>query len=172
MRQLSLAIWLAAASLGAAELDSNTVTVSATRTLNAQPDQAVFIVNLLASPDAGLDDVLARLNGSGITAAQLSSVSTQYGSAVPGGAMAPNSLWTFTVTVSFSKMKDTVTALAQAASSLGSIQGSRILTFSVVGTQNSPDRLASQPCPMTALISDARRQADSMAAAAGMRAGA
>jgi len=32
--------------------------------------------------------------------------------------------------------------------------------------------LASQPCPMTALISDARRQADSMAAAAGMRAGA
>jgi hypothetical protein len=76
------------------------------------------------------------------------------------------------VTVSFSKMKDTVTALSQAAASLGSIQGSRTLAFSVAGTQNSPDLLASQPCPMTALISDARRQADAMAAAAGMRTGA
>jgi hypothetical protein len=99
-------------------------------------------------------------------------VSTQYGSAVPGGTTTTNSLWTFTVTVSFSKMGDTVTALSQAASSLGSIQGSRTLTFSVVGTQNSPDLLASQPCPMTALISDARRQADAMAAAAGVRTGA
>jgi uncharacterized protein YggE len=42
-----------------------------------------------------------------------------------------------------------------------------VLTFFVSGTQVS----TTPSCPLPALVSDARKQADSMAAAAGMRAG-
>src|SRR5579862_2598794 len=64
-----------AASMLFAQLESNTVTVTATRTVTVQPDQVVFTVSVLSPPTASIDDVLAMLQGSGITASQFSGVS-------------------------------------------------------------------------------------------------
>ena len=169
MRTITL-ILMAAAVVSAADLDNNTLTVTATRTLNIQPDQALVSVNLVVARDAGLDDVLAKLNGTGITAANLTSVSQVLGSTAAAGG--PYSEWMFSVQVPFSNLKSTLAALIQAQASLGQISGSNALSYYISGTQVSADAQAAQPCPFTALVSDARRQADTMAAAAGMRTGA
>jgi uncharacterized protein YggE len=170
MRTIMVAIWLAA-SLGAAQLDPNTVTVTAVRTLTVQPDQVVFLVNFLTAQDSGLDDVLAKLKGTGITAAQLAGVgSAEF--ARTNGRSNPVSLWSFILPVSFDKMQDTMKALLQAQSAAGSQTGGQALTFSTAGVRISPEQQAAQQCPLPALVSDARRQADAMAAAAGMRTGA
>jgi len=173
MRTLSLAILLAAKSLCAATLDNNTVTVTATRTINLQPDQVLFYVSVLTLQDAGLDDVLAKLKGTGITGEHLNGVSPAYVSAIPSGAVNPaTALWTFILPVSFANMKQTMLALAQAQSGLGSLQGAQVLTYSAFETRYSQEAQAAQPCPLSALVSDARKQADVMAAAAGMKTGA
>ena len=163
-------ILIAAMALSAADLDDNTVTVTATRTPNVQPDLALVSVNLVVAQDAGLDDVLAKLNGTGIAAANLTSVSQAFGLTAAAGG--PYSEWMFSVQVPFTNLKSALAALTQAQAGAGSISGSNALTFYVSGTQVSTDAQAAQPCPFTALVSDARRQADSMAAAAGMRTGA
>jgi len=161
---------LFAARLAAADLDSNSVTVTATRTVSAQPDQVALSVDLLATPDVALDDVLARLKGSGITAADLNGVYTSYGVQY----VAANRFldWNFNLNVAFTKMKDTLKALKALQTSIPAIQDSPALTFSVTGTRYSADALAAQSCPLPALVSDARRQADAMASAAGMKTGA
>ncbi len=51
------------------QLDSNSVTVSASQSVNLQPDQVLFGLSLTTSLNATLDDVLAALKGSGITIA-------------------------------------------------------------------------------------------------------
>jgi len=167
MRKLLLAISLAAASAGAASLDNNTVTVTANRTVTLQPDQVLLYVSVLTAQDAGLDDVLAKLKGSGITAEFLNGVSPAFGGAITGARNPAFSIWSFIVPAPFTKMKDTLAALAQIQQSLGTMQGSQVLTFNAVGTRYSPELQAAQPCALPALVADARRQADVMAGAAG-----
>ena len=82
MRRILLVMLLAAASVCAASLDNNTVTVTANRALSLQPDQVSLYVTVLTAQDAGLDDVLAKLKGTGITAEFLNSVSPGFGSAI------------------------------------------------------------------------------------------
>jgi uncharacterized protein YggE len=169
MRKIFVGVLLAG-SLAAANLDPNTVTVTATRPLSIQPDQALIYISLMASQDAGLDDVLAKLKPAGVTAANLSGVGGPISNPFPVDASFAQ--WYFLLPLPFTTMKDTVTVLTQLQTSLGSVQGSQALTFSVVGTQISDDARAAQPCPLAALVSDARKQADAMAAAAGIRTGA
>src|SRR5437016_5851611 len=68
----SLFVTFAALAFG--QLDSNTVTVTASRTSNPQPDQAVFVVTVQSGLSTTLGDVLAALQGSGITLADFSGV--------------------------------------------------------------------------------------------------
>jgi len=171
-----LVVLASAAALSAAALDDNTVTVTATRTLNIQPDQVLLYVNLI-SQDGGLNDVLTKLHGTGITAANLTSVQpeqTVYDplTGVPSEPLNPTSVWNFLVRLSFAQLKSSVAALTQAQAGLKPVGGLQALSYYIAGTQVSADAQAAQPCPLTALVSDARRQADSMAAAAGMRTGA
>jgi hypothetical protein len=79
--------------------DQNALTVTATRAINVQPDQASFSVEVKSTGLTGLDEIVGVLEGSGITAADLSSV---YG-------FPPS--WRFTLVAPFSKMKETITAL-------------------------------------------------------------
>ena len=58
------------------QLDSNSVTVSATRSMTQQPDQVLFGVTVQSGLNTSLDDVVAALQGSGITAANFSAVGT------------------------------------------------------------------------------------------------
>jgi len=45
------------------QLDSNSVTVTATRNLNTQPDQALLEITVTSPLDATLDNVVALLQG-------------------------------------------------------------------------------------------------------------
>src|SRR6516165_8708166 len=101
MRTLTLLL-IASVCVIAADLDNNTVTVTATRPISVQADQVQVLVDLLATQDTGLDDILAKLKGAGITAANLVGVS---GNAVVVGfplATTPVSRWTFQSAVSLS----------------------------------------------------------------------
>jgi Protein of unknown function (DUF541) len=144
---LPLAAW--------AQLDDNTVTVTASRQLPIlQPDQAVFTVYVTSPPDASLDDVLNTLAGVGISASNLTGVS--------GGSTDTD--WTFTLTVPLSKLGPTVAGLNAASAS------STRVGYSVY-SQVSPALQASGQCPYALLVSDAQAQAQRLASAAGARVG-
>src|SRR5690348_3265401 len=100
----------------AAELETNTVTVTAGRAVSQPPDQVWLYVSLLARPDTGLEDIVAQLKGTGITAADLNYVTTASGDYLQ---------WTFTPSVGFDKLAATIAALTQAQATLGNIADKR-----------------------------------------------
>ena len=53
------------------------VTITALQPISLAPDQIVFVVTVNSPLNTGLDDIIAALRGSGITAANLSSLYTQ-----------------------------------------------------------------------------------------------
>src|SRR6266853_4167773 len=90
MRNIPLILALLAfASLISAQTDSNSVTVTASRTTTIQADQALFNITVTSGLNTSLDDVLAALQGSGITTANFSGLyDSQYG--YPISAPDPN----------------------------------------------------------------------------------
>ena len=156
-------------SLAFGQLDSNSITVSASRNVSLQPDQAIFAVTVQAGISTSLDDVVAALQGSGITAANLSSVTTpnQY-SLTP---LAPMLQWTFNVPVSLTKTKDTVASLTALQQSIGKLNNGMTLSFFVAGTRVSQQLAQSQTCSIPALVADATAQAQTLAATGGMTLG-
>jgi hypothetical protein len=160
------------ASLAFGQLESNSVTVTASQSLNLQPDQVLFGVYVTASINSSLEDVLAALKGSGITIANLSGV----GNAPPIGVVtgnypAPPIQWSFALAVPFAQMKATVTALTSLQQSIMQANNGFTLSFSVQGTQVSASVLQSQVCSITGLIADATAQAQKLASAAGLNLG-
>ena len=145
-----------------AQLDDNTVTVSASRQLpRPQPDQAVFSVYVTAAPDASLDDVLAIVAGIGISAANLWSVNGDSGQV----GVSPLTQWSFLLPVPISNMAATAAALnAASPASPGAVGYS-------VYSQVSQAAQASQQCPYALLVADAQAEAQRLAAAAGARLG-
>lgn len=162
MWKLILAVFISA-GLNAADLDNNTVTVTASRTINVQPDQVSFYVDVITAQAVGLDDVLSALKGTGISATDLNSVY---------GESNETSRWSFLLLVPFSAMTARIAALNQIQAKLLQPDGSPALTFTLNGAQVSAEARAAQACPLPALVADARKQADAMAAAAAMRTGA
>lgn len=152
-------LWLLALPLAVwAQLDDNTVTVTASRVLPAlQPDQAVFNINVDAPPDATLDDVLAAVSGAGVTVANLSGV--QPGYSYLGESL---TMWNFTLTTPVSQVAKTLATLkaADAASPIP-------MYYNLLYTSVSPQAQASQQCPYALLVSDAQSQAQKLGAAAG-----
>src|SRR5437762_11331053 len=57
------------------QLSTNTVTVNASQSSDAAPDEAVFGVAVYSAIEQGLDDIVGALAGSGITTANFSGVS-------------------------------------------------------------------------------------------------
>ena len=78
--------FLLSASLAFGQLDSNSITVTASQSVNLQPDQVLFAVYVSTPLTASLDDVLAAVKGAGITSANFSGV---YSSATLSRARAP-----------------------------------------------------------------------------------
>ena len=170
MQKTALACFLMfLAPLAFAQLDTNSITVSVSRSSMVPPDQVAFAVTVQSPLSTSMDDVLAALQGSGISAANFTSVGTNPSYAVPA---TPAMLsWTFTLTVPFAKQKDTVTSLTALQQTIAQNKNGLTLSFTVAGTQVSAQALQSQTCPLTDLISDARTQAQSIAAAAGVTVG-
>ena len=152
-----LAILFLAASAGFAQLDDNTITITATRQITLQPDQIVFDVSVQTPQSAGLQDALAKVPGTGITAAELTEVYTDVQATIE---------WDFTVTAPVSQAGAMVTMLAQ----LGQ-QSQGTVSFIVEGAQVSRAAQQSQPCSQTALVADAQKQAQALASAAGFTVG-
>jgi uncharacterized protein YggE len=160
-------------SLVFGQLDSNSITVNASRSTNLQPDQAVFAVTVQSGLSTSLDDVIAALQGSGITTSNFSSVRSLDSFTIIPPVSQPTSglAWDFTLAAPLSKTKDTVASLASLQQSLAQGKSGLKLSFGVQGTRVSAQLLQSQTCSLADLVSDARAQAQKMADAAGLTLG-
>jgi hypothetical protein len=147
--------------LAFAQADTNTLTITATRNVTVVPDQVLYLVTVTTDFGAALDAVAGRLAAAGIASTDFVGVSDTV-----GASMAE---WTFELASPFSQMKDTIAALTKARQDMAGAHWT--LEFSAVGQSVSADAQA-QACPLTALISDARRTAEQIGSAAGIRVGA
>lgn len=167
MTRYFVPLCLLSAALGFAQ---SSITVTATRTNTVPPDQAVFQVSVTSNLATGQSDVIAALQGSGINAANFTSVYTQQG--YNGGQLVTTLQWNFTLMVPLANLKATVDTFTGLEMSLAKGSTGMSLNFSVQGLQPSPQAQQAQPCSLSGLISDARAQATSIANAAGSTVGA
>lgn len=156
MRNLLLILLIASSPVWA-QLETDTITIAASRQVNLQPDQIVFNVQVLAPNTAGLDAALAKVAGTGITAADLTGV---YNSSND------NFSWVFSLPVPVSQAGATATLLAQLQQ-----QSKQTVQFYAQETRISPALQQSQGCSQANLVSDARTQAQNLAAATGFSVG-
>lgn len=172
MRKIAPLLLFVYCSLAFAQLDSNSITVSASNTANLQPDQAVFSISVTTPLTTGLDDVLTALAGSGITAANFSGVSTQTLYLSSSQAPTPALVWLFSLTSALTNTKATVASLTTLQQNIVKAKNGLTLSFSIVGTQVSQQLAQSQTCSLSSLITSATTQAQALAAAASLQLGA
>ncbi len=163
MRKLLFASLLLAALPAFAQLESHTLTVSATRQINLQPDQAVFDLRVNSNAAVGLSQIVAALSGLGITSANLAGVS-DYSSA-------QTLQWSFSLAVPLSNLAVTISSLTKLQQTIAQNNSGLTLTFSINGTQVSAQLKQEQSCSTPDLIADATAQAQKLAAAAGLAVG-
>ncbi len=144
-----------------AQVDSNSVTVTAFRTIVVQPDQASFSVSVTAPVTSTMDDVLAVLQPAGIGLANFSNVYTTYSS-----ANVPMLQWTFSLVGPLTNTKATVATLTNLESSVANNLRYSI-AFALQGTGTSAQASQSQSCPLPDLLNEAKAKAQAMASAAG-----
>ena len=155
-------------SLAFGQLDSNSITVTASRGPTAsQPDQAIFNLSVTSGLDATIDDVLAALPGSGITIAYFQGFNSGYLYA-PSGNQTVTLQWAFQFAVPLTKIKDTITLLTGLQQAAAKKNNGLSITFSIQGAQSS---VQSQSCSLSDLVADARAQAQKLANGAGLSAG-
>jgi hypothetical protein len=165
----ALLIFTAAAC---AQVTSSSVTVTASRSTNLQPDQIVFGVAVTTPVTGTRDDAVNALGGSGITVANFTGVYTN--TLYQSGTNAPLNVlqWNFSLTAPISDVKTTVGLLTTVASGVAKKNNGISVSFSVQGTQVSAQLQQSQSCPVAGLISDARSQAQTLGNTAGLNVGA
>jgi uncharacterized protein YggE len=153
------------------QLDSNSVTVTASSTANLQPDQVVFSVQVVSGLSANLNDIVAALQGSGITVANFTTIDQipQGFSVIRNGlpSSQPTIAWDFTLAAPLAKIKDTVAQLTSLQQSIAAQKNGLSMSFSVQGAQVSQQLQQSQPCVISDLLANARAQAQNLATAAG-----
>jgi uncharacterized protein YggE len=155
------------------QLDSNSITVSASNTDNLQPDQAIFSVSVQAGGTTSFDDVLTALQGSGITAANFSSVNTTQQTLTCAGRPSETLMlqWVFNLLVPLTNTKATVATLITLQQNIAKQNNGLMLLFSLSGTQVSQQLAQSQTCSLAALIASATTQAQTLATAGGLTLG-
>lgn len=162
---------LLSVSTALAQLDSNSVTVTASRNVSLQGDQAVFAVYVQSRSEVTLNDIVAAVQPAGITMANFAGVGSQQ--QIILGPQQPASVleWAFALPVPLAKIKDTVAALTDLQKTIAQKTPGLTLTFSVQGTQPSTQAQQALNCSTADLMSDARAQAQKLADAAGMNLG-
>ncbi|SPF55914.1 exported hypothetical protein [Candidatus Sulfopaludibacter sp. SbA4] len=166
-RALILALLVSALVFG--QVTANFVTVTVSRYSNLQPDLVTIAVNVSAGPAVTLDQVLSALQGSGITLANFQNVnSVQQYSPTPQLTV----VWTFSLPVSLSDLKSTAGQLSTLQTNIAKNNPGLTMSFSVEGTQVSPQLQQSQSCAAAGLVADATARAQKMAVAAGQPLGA
>lgn len=171
MNRLGVLVLALAVLPAFAQLDTNSITVSASRSTSVQPDQVVFSVAVNSGMDAGLSDILAAVQSAGLTQANFSGVGTvQIYQVLSANTPTPAPMleWDFTLPVPIAQLKATVTTLTNLQKTITQNNSGLTLSFQVAGTQVSPQLQQSQTCSMTDLLTDARAQAQKIASAAGV----
>lgn len=138
---------------------ANSVSVTVSRASAPVADQVNFNVYVAAPSSVTLDQVVAALSGTGITAANFSNLGTQY-----GGENQVLLQWGFALTVPIADLKSTVATLNGLALGLSTGNKGFSLSFNVSGTQSSTQSTPS--CAVSDLLSDARAKAQKIATAA------
>jgi uncharacterized protein YggE len=160
-------------SLAFGQLDSNSITVNASNTDNLQPDQAIFSVSVQAAAATSFDDILAALQGSGITAANFSGVNTAQQTLTCVGRPSETLIlqWVFSLPAPLANTKATVATLTTLQQNIAKQNNGLALLFSLSGTQVSQQLAQTQTCSLAALIASATTQAQSLATASGLTLG-
>jgi hypothetical protein len=156
-------------SLAFGQLDSNSITVTAFRSgASGPPDQALFGVVVTSGLDTSLDAVIALLQGTGITAANLQSLdeSSLYNGS---GPVTETLNWRFSFTAPLTKNKDTIASLTSLQQTIAKKNNGVTMSFSIQGTQTSVQ--PPQTCSQSDLLTDARTQAQKLADGAGVSVG-
>jgi hypothetical protein len=171
---LLIATLVLAASTAFAQLDPYTLTVATTRQIGSPPDQASLSVYVNADAKLGLSDILNLVQGVGLTQANFSSVYDLTNVAFNNGQLpvVGGLEWQFSLSIPFAGLKDVLVNLSALQLKLSRQANGPTLLFSVNGTQVSPQAQASQSCPTSAMVADARAQAQVLAQAAGFGLGA
>lgn len=152
-------LFLAVAPLAYGQLESDTLTIQASRTPTVQqPDQLVFAISVNSILTASLDDVLTALQGLGISTANLSTV-------YDDGGTPARLQWSFSLAVPIAKANATMAKLLSLQQSLA--KSGYFLNVYGASSQVSPELLQSRACSSKDLIADARTQAQNVAAGAG-----
>jgi hypothetical protein len=160
-KRISAALFLICVPFAIAQTDSNSVTVTASRTLPIQADQAIFSVYVSAGSNSTLDDVLAAVQPAGITLANFTSVFTLNAALNP-----PLLQWTFTLVGPLTNTKATVATLTNLQSAVAKANSGLTVSFSLQGTQVSPQAAQLQPCAFPDLLSDAQAKAQTLVTSA------
>jgi uncharacterized protein YggE len=165
MREFLLTtLLLATASLAFGQLETDTITIQASRSVNLAPDQVSFYVSVTADPTSSLDQIVAALSGLGITASNLTGM---YGANDNRGSLQ----WSFTLATPLTKMNATIASLIALQQSMVKNNSGMSLTFQFQGAYVSQQAFQSQSCSTKDLVSDAQAQAQNVAAAAGFAVG-
>jgi uncharacterized protein YggE len=165
-------VFAMSASLLFGQLESNSITVTASQSNNVQPDQVLFAVYVSSGINTSLDDVLAALKPSGIVMANFSGVANNNTVAVTGSQpQQPMLQWAFGLPVPFAQMKATVAALTSLQQGIAQANSGLTLSFSVQGTQVSAALQQSQTCNIPSLLGAATTQAQALASAGGLTLG-
>jgi hypothetical protein len=129
----------------------------------------VFAVHVDSGLDTSLDDVIAALQGTGISAANLQNLSTLFNSRVSElGVQTATLDWWFTFTAPLAKSKDTITMLTNLQATITQRNNGVTMSFSIQGTQSSAQL---QACSLPDLLPNARTQAQKLADGAGVSVG-
>ncbi len=167
---LLLAVLFSSAALAFGQLDTDSVTITASQSIYAAPDQVVFRISVTSGLSAGLDDVLKPLATLGITAANLTGITTIYSQI--GLASQTALQWSFTLTAPFASLAATVIALTALEQTIQQNNSGLLLSFWIAGSQVSAASQSAEQCPVASLFAAAWDQAQKVAATAGLKAGA
>lgn len=162
MRRVILALLVATPVF--AQLPSNTVSITATRSFVLQPDQVQFTLTVSSAPSTTLDQAAASLASLGITAGNLTGVQNS----------GSNLQWSFSYAAPLANLTTAIASLIQLQQTIGQNASGLALTFNVSGTQVSSQlqqSQQSQSCSDAELIADATGQGQKLAAAAGVALG-
>jgi len=150
----------------------NTIIVTASQTASPVPDQVQIQLYVTSTTSVGLDDVNAALAAGGITGATFIGINNGALNGVfdPVTSRSVPVEWTYSLAAPLAKLSSTLAQLSAAQQSIAKQNSALSLSFNLYGLQTS---LQARPaCPEAGLVSDARKQAQALATAAGVGVGA
>jgi hypothetical protein len=162
-------VWVLAAAPASAQLDFNTITVTATRGSTPPADQALFRIDVTSGVDKGLEDVIAALPRSGITADSFTGIGFPF---LQPPTLSATIDWQFSVAVPIGQIRQEALTLARLQQDLTTSKSGLTLSFNLAAFQGSPQLQQMQACSQSALMGAAKAQAQKFAAAAGLALGA